>query len=602
MAWKLRGTWAVSGLCALALLLYWGSLRNPLVFDDGQLAGQRFLHFDAASIVRFDLRWISTASFGWIHEAFGKEWFWQRMVNVLLHAAVASCLFFLLRRLFAAVPAADTPQRDGYAFFGALLFLVHPAAVYGVAYLIQRSMLMAALFGLLSLWLFLEGLLQNRWTWFLASAVAYFVAVFSKEHGIMLPAVAAALAVLLRGGSWRAWRPLALPFALYAAIALLVILKARGVLGTRYEPFVEAAMRQMAEPEHGAARPDAYLLSTLNQGYLFFRYLLTWLLPWPGWMSIDLRPAFPAQLASWPQTAGFIAWLAWPLAAVALLLRRGRAGLLGLAMLAPWLLALTEMAAVRIQEMFVLYRSYLWMALLPAAIPAVLGGLRPRWAFGALAVASVALLPPFFERLGTFSSDLAVWDDAVRKISDPGAPYIDRSIRNRGVAYYKLERYSEALRDFDRALELDPGSAKAWLLRGSLHMRTAQSAKALADFDRALALEPRDAELLGRRCVVLLRLRRLDEALADCLLAAELAPGDLDSHISLGMVQALRGATAEAERHYRRALEIAPGAGIARYQYGVLLRGLGRMDEARREFASACKTGLRPACAAAGVR
>jgi tetratricopeptide (TPR) repeat protein len=598
---RIRGEWAAGALCALALLLYWGSLRNPLVFDDGQLEGGRFLRFDPAAISRFDLRWISTATFGWLQGTPGKDWMWQRLATILLHAGVASCLFLFLRRLFAAVLPAATPRGDWTALLGALLFLVHPAAVYGVAYLIQRSILMATLFSLLSLWLFLEGLLRNRRAWLVASAAAYFAAVFSKEHAVMLPAVAAALALLLRGWSWQAWRPLALPFALYAVIAALVVAKSIGLLGARYEPFVGAAVRQLAEPQPAAAAIDAYRLSIVNQGYLFFRYLLTWLLPWPGWMSIDVRPAFPAQLLAWPQAAGFLAWLAWPLAAIALLLRRGRAGLLGFAMLAPWLLALTEMAAVRIQEMFVLYRSYLWMALLPAAIPAALGGLRPRPALAILAAAGIALLPPFFDRLGTFSTDLAIWDDAVRKNTDAKAPYADRSVRNRGVAYYKLERYDEALADFNRALALDPGNAKAWLLRGSLHMRTARSAQALADFGRALALEPRDAEILGRRCVVLMRLKRLDEALADCTLAAELAPAALDSHISLGMVQALRGATAEAERHYRRALQIAPGAGVARYQYGVLLRGLGRIGEARREFAAACAAGVQPACRAAAV-
>ena len=595
---NLRGSRAAGALSVLALLLYWGSLGNPLVFDDGQLAGARFQRFDPASVLRFDLRWISTATFGWVREAFGNEVLWQRFANVLLHAMVASVLFGFLRRLFAVLLPADARAAGWYALFGALLFLAHPAAVYGVAYLIQRSIVMATLFGLLSLWLFLEGLLRNRSAWFIASAAAYLAAVFSKEHAVMLPAVAAALAVLLRDRSRQAWRPLALAFALHAAIAVFVTLKAKGLLGVLYEPFAEAAVRQLAEPVGAAEkRTDAYALSILNQGFLFVRYLATWLAPWPGWMSIDLRPAFPAQLLSWPQAAGFIAWLAWPLIAAALLLRRGPVGLAGFAMLAPWLLALTEFAAVRIQEMFVLYRSYLWMALLPAAIPAVLAGLRRRWAYALLAAAAIALLPPCLDRLGSFSSDLRVWDDAVRKIADPGAPYADRSIRNRGVAYYKLERYAEALRDFDQALALDPGNAKAWLLRGSLHMRAARSAQARADFDRALALEPRNAEVLGRRCVVLLRLQRLDEALADCSRAAELAPEDLDSYISLGMVRALRGATAEAERHYRRALQMAPGASIARYQYGVLLRGLGRMDEAQREFAAACAAGLRTACA-----
>jgi tetratricopeptide (TPR) repeat protein len=593
VSWRIRTPWALGAFFVLAFLLYRGSLRHPLVFDD--------LHLTESSVRAFwDLglnagrRGLSNASFGWVYAAFGPDWYWQRAANVLLHAGVASMLFFFLRRLYEILLPAEKASAQWTALLGALLFLVHPAAVYGVAYLIQRSILMGTLFSLLSLWLFLEGLVRSRSGWFAGAAAAYFAAVLSKEHCVMLPAVAAALALLLRGWSPKLLRELALPMLLYAAIGLYVTLQSRGVLGDTYESFAGAALRQAPESAGGAR---AYPLSVVNQGYLFFRYLLTWLFPWPGWMSIDVRPGFPAALASWPQGAGFLLWLAWPLAGVALLARRGRAGLVGFAMLAPWLLSLTEVVTVRIQEMFVLYRSYLWMALLPAALPALLPRMRPLWRHGLLAAACLALLVPLFDRIGSFSSDLKLWDDAVGKIADPKAPYADRSYRNRGVAYYRLGRYPDALADFEKAIELDPGSAKAWMLRGTVWMLTGHSSKALADFDISLKLEPENAEVLGRRCVVRMRLRQLEEALADCNRAAELAPGDLDSHISLGMVQALRGATVEAERHYRRALEIEPGAGFAHYQYGVLLRGLGRMDEAQREMSAACAAGLRNACA-----
>ena len=46
------------------------------------------------------------------------------------------------------------------AFFGALIFALHPAAVYAVAYLNQRSTLMATLFTLVMWRLFLEGLIR----------------------------------------------------------------------------------------------------------------------------------------------------------------------------------------------------------------------------------------------------------------------------------------------------------------------------------------------------------------------------------------------------------------------------------------------------------
>lgn len=600
MAWNLRNSWAIAALFAAAAALYWSGLRYPPVFDDGKLA-EPFFRAYAGTPFPFDLRWLSYGSFGWVYSMFGADLYWQRLANLLLHAAVASMLFLFLKRLFGVVLPAERELGARFAFFGALLFLVHPVALYGVAYLIQRSILMATLFSLLSLWLFLEALERRRWGWHLAAALAYFAAVFSKEHCIMLPAVAAAMAVLVRGRSPLPWRELAAPLGVQAAIALLVLLKAKGVLGAPYEPYAAIVVSQLAESDRAADQISAYPLSVVNQGWLFFRYLGTWLLPWPGWMSIDVRTPFPVSLAAWPQGAGFLLWLAWPVLAVWLLLRGGRAGLAGFALLAPWLFALTEMATVRVQEPFVLYRSYLWMSLLPAAIPAVLARISPRWGTALLALACLALLPPFYNRLASFSSEFRVWDDAVRKNTDLAAPLAYRAWRNRGVALYQAGRNEEALADFDTVLRLNPRDALSWMTRGTLHMRAGRSAEARADFDRALELVPRYAEARARRCVVLMRLQQLDAALADCRLAAELEPRDAGSYTSLGMVRALRGEAAEAEREYRRALELDAANADANYQYGVLLRGVGRAAEARLRFAAACAKGVQAACRAAAV-
>src|SRR5262249_17274884 len=148
------------------------------------------------------------------------------------------------------------------------------------------------------------------------------------------------------------------------------------------------------------------------------RYLLAWLVPWPGWMSADLRVPVPGELLAWPQAAGFVLWLAYPVCAALLIRRGGRAGLAGLRMLAPWLLALTGIAGARVQGPFVLYRSYLWMPLLFAALPALLWRLPRLSRHAPVGVACVALAGASIERLATFRSPLALWDDAVRKNAD----------------------------------------------------------------------------------------------------------------------------------------------------------------------------------------
>ena len=595
------GVLAIVVLFALAIGIYSGALRNPPVFDDRVLR-EDFLKHYGSSWFGFDLRWFSYASFGWVYQIFGKDWLWQRLVNVCLHGSVATVLWLFLARLFELViPREDTAGRAGtldlswLAFFGAALFLLHPVSVYAVAYLVQRSMVLATLFSLISLRCFLEGMHRNSPQWLLAAVAAYFVAVYSKEHAIMLPAVALALALLLRGHAPGLVRTLWLPFALFAGIAALVALRAKGILGTPYEPFVQELLPKL----YGSRGPDAgesHLLSVLNQARLFFRYVLIWLLPYTGWMSIDLRMPFPMRLFEWPLAAGAVAYVAYPMLGLWLLLRGGRPGLIGLATLAPWLFAATEMATVRVQEAFVLYRSYLWMALPVGIAPVLLSRMRRTWALALLVSFCCALVPLLLNRLDTFSSSIMLWSDAIAKQPTTGAPYVERAHHNRGFAYLQAKRHEEAMRDFNRALELNPGDANAYVGRGTLLTRTGRHAAAVKDLTRAIEIDPRYAEAYAKRCFVSMMLDRPAQAVIDCERAVTLDPGHRDAHTNLGVVYAALARPQEAEESYRRALAIDPHNGDANLNYGVLLAVTGRAAEARWPLQIACAARVAAAC------
>ena len=70
------------------------------------------------------------------------------------------------------------------AWVGALIFALHPVAVYAVGYVVQRSILMATFFVLVMQLSYLHGLLTGRRRWLVLAAAAYFLAVFSKEHSV----------------------------------------------------------------------------------------------------------------------------------------------------------------------------------------------------------------------------------------------------------------------------------------------------------------------------------------------------------------------------------------------------------------------------------
>ena len=499
-------------LLALALaltLLYGGFLSNPPVFDDITYFGPGVVDpFSVSPSLK--LRDLSHATFAWVTAVFGADLAWQRGGNLALHIVNSWLVFLLLRRLFETA-MRDEPQSaklavsgaltlPWLAFWGTCWFALNPASVYGVAYLMQRTTLLATTFALLTWLLFLEGLLRTRRRWLLASCLAYFLAVLSKEHAIMVPAVAVAILLLFRRPTVALVREFGLTFFMYALIGLYTVVQVKrgGIVGSPYEPFGAAMLAELhIDPKL------AYPLSLLGQCLMFFRYLLLWVVPNPQWMSIDMPGHFPQSLLSWPQTAFVPLFLAYPLVATYLLLKRGRTGLLGFSLLVPWLLFATELSTVRIQEIFVLYRSYLWMPCLAAAFPFIFGKLSARYTAALFVALSLAFAAGSWNRLTTMSTPLRVWDDALRLAQGKDkTSRMGRIYHSRGMAYLRQEQYAAAILDFDAGLNFLPYHSWLYSDRGVAYFYTKRYAEALRDFNRSIMLDPNDSEpYLGRYLV-----------------------------------------------------------------------------------------------------
>lgn len=486
-------------LVLAAAALYGNFLSSPPVFDDTDLCGEHFPKY-LQTIFNVRLRWLPYATIAWTCDLVGEDMPWLRLGNLALHIANTLLLFLFLSKLFESVlpeetstvnipSGSDRLSLPWLAFSGAMLFALHPAAVYGVAYLIQRTILMATLFTLSTWILFLEGLIRNQRRWLWASAVAYLLAVFSKEHAIMVPAVAVVLLLLVRKPGKQLFAQVWPIFLLYGATAAVVMfpIKSYGVIGNAYEPdSVYMLLMKHIDPR------NAHPLSVLTQCYLYFKYLLLWIVPNPAWMSIDMLERFAPRLWAWPETAGLIAFVLYPVAAIRLLWQRGEKGLLGFALLSPWLLFVTELSTVRIQEIFVIYRSYLWMSCIFAALPFLFQKLTSRHSVIILAATILALIPASWNRLTSFSDPLLLWSDALLLARDnKDAPTkLGRIYHNRGLVYSNRQRYEEAIRDFNEGIKLLPRYSPIFNDRGVAYLFTGRYTEALKDYNAAIWLDP----------------------------------------------------------------------------------------------------------------
>ncbi len=501
-------------LCVLTAALYLPFLGNPPFFDD-----ENFFKAPGSALEQgfvFATRWLPYWSLGLTWQFFGSEPAAFRLGNLVLHLGSVLVLFFLLRRLLRLA----RPDRDAGlpAFAGALLFALHPVAVFAVGYIIQRTILMATLFSLLTWWALLRGSINARHGWLYASALFFFLAVYAKEHAVTGLAGCAALLGWLARSRDAQGRPLVrlsrhhgVVFLLYAGVAALALASHLGILATPYEPSVSYLLAELQFSEH-----LAYPYSVLTQTGLFFKYLLLWLVPNAAWVSIDMRE--PIATAWLPYGWFVLALLGYLLVSLRLLWRGGEAGLWGLLLLLPWLLFATELATVRIQEPFVLYRSYLWMPLsLGLAFALFVSRLAPRLAGTLTATVAITYAAFAANQLYTFSQPLFVWDQAARLVENrPGLAGLDRIYHNRGQAFYDLGIPDRALSDYNKAIEIAPILPYSYNNRGALLYDLRRYEEALADFNRAIDISRGRAgnPLMGRG-LVYLAMGRPQEALAD---------------------------------------------------------------------------------------
>lgn len=490
---------------ATSMALYGNSLNNPTLFDDYFFL---VIH-DRPETWHFGLspRMLDYLTIFWTQRLFGNGFVPQRIDNVCIHALDCALVFVLARTLLAwllagrterTIVSAEQQEQDRNVFYAAfmasLLFLVHPVAVYDVAYLNQRSTELATMGALLTVLIFWEALIRNSRLYLAAAAFFYLLALMGKEHSIMLPALCFALAFLHDDGFKRARLRQLIPFGMAcAAIALWVVIHNEGdlILGKAPEYTSHIMLKNYATMHPGFDQHHMLIYSIQTQATLFFNYWRFWLLPNPMAMSVDIRAKFATATIS-IYTLGSLLYLIYGVFAAWLLLRRRSSRMvrfMGFSLLCPWLLFWTEFTSLRLQEIFVLYRSYLWFVFLVPALAVALYTVRSRVTIVLWAVVLMVMIGCALNRIQTFYSETSLWRDAAYladTIPDK-RPGIERVYYNLGTAELKTDIpavYPDALKNLLRAYHYVPDSE----LKPQIMYNLALTYKRMEDYKDAISI------------------------------------------------------------------------------------------------------------------
>ncbi|MFC1711789.1 tetratricopeptide repeat protein [Patescibacteria group bacterium] len=171
----------------LALILYFPSLTGDFIFDDyntiilnpslGDIRknlGKLFYNFRGLTNLSFSLNFL----------AFGLKTLPFHLVNVVLHSITAFLLYLILKKL---LKNAFWP-----VFLSSLLFLIHPLQTQAVAYISQRLEVLAALFYLLTIYLYFQARTSFKQSkkqaiFLILACITGVLATMSKETGLTLP-------------------------------------------------------------------------------------------------------------------------------------------------------------------------------------------------------------------------------------------------------------------------------------------------------------------------------------------------------------------------------------------------------------------------------
>jgi tetratricopeptide (TPR) repeat protein len=431
----------------------------------------------------------------------GLDPFGYHLVNILLHAANALLVWWVLVRLKA--PGA---------WFAAAIFALHPVHVESVAWITERKNVLSLFFFLASLlaWMrFAEPGARAKGRYYALSLACHALALFSKTTACTLPA-AQLLVLWLRGERIRLRRiAQVLSFLLLGFLmGLVTIIWERfhqGTVGDRFElSFVESVLV--------ATRAVWFYL-----GKLAWPAQLTFSYP-----KFEIDPRDPLQYA-WLVAGGALLWALWHWRA-----RIGRAPLAAavffVAMLSPMLgfIPLFTFFYTFVADHYQYIASIGPIALFAAGGARLVDG-RERRARGFASAAAALLLLGLgtltWKQTHIYESQETLWRDTIAK--HPGSwmahtnlgremlragrleeaipayrealairPDLYRPHHGIGVALMWLDRDEEAIEHFEIALQRRPNFAPTHRYYGALRWKRGEIEQAMVHYQALIEFDP----------------------------------------------------------------------------------------------------------------
>lgn len=560
------GVWLRLALIALAVLVvYWPARHGAWLWDDQKEILRNPELRDLASLGR---AWIEpqnttyyplTTTLLWIElHLWGDNPAGYHAVSIALHLLSALLVWRLLGRLGLR-----------HAWWGGLLFAVHPLAVESVAWVAELKNTASLPLLLLACLQFLEFDRTDRRGSYAGALACFLLAMLCKTAVTMLPPLLLLHAWWSRGRIARR--------DVFAAAPFFAVALALGSLTLWFEHH-----RAIGSWEIPAAGPTERVAIA---GLALAHYLGKLFVP------LGLMPVYPqwsvAELSvfdwwPWLVLAG-LAGGSWRARA-----RWGRHVLFALGFIvlnAAPALGFVPIAFMRyswVADHLVYVSSIGAVALAVGSAPLFAARFPAKSARGGVfAAAAIALTLTLLARrhAATFAGPEVFWGHALR--ANPQA-----WIAHANLGQHRLEQrdLDGAVAEFRAGLHLAPKIVSLHFNLGTALLQAGRPTEAVAAFEEVLRLEPGAVDARVNAAAALLQLGRIDAARNQLQAALATAPKAYDARLLLGECHEAQERFADAAREYAAALELRPKAGPARLKLANARYALEQLPEAAKLY------------------
>jgi hypothetical protein len=174
---------------------------------------------------------------------------------------------------------------------------------------------------------------------------------------------------------------------------------------------------------------------------------------------------------------------------------------------------------------------------------------------------AVIFIPPLFvliiltvltvQQIRVWKDSFTLWNAELNRF-----PKVSIAHRNLGAAYGVKENFEEALKYFDKSIELNPFDSLSYYNRGIIYGKSGLHDKAIEDFQEAIRLDPITAKFYNNLGVAYGISGNFQEAITSFDRAVELDPSLANAYFHRGVTYIRIGLSENALRDFRRAARL----------------------------------------------